>query len=255
MPKCVADGCDVEIRYVDRMCKPHYRGHYKARVAKLAPVCTVNGCHLTARSLGAEYCEKHYGRVRRNGDPHAKLIDTTHYIECQYCGVATSGGHKHCSGRCKTRACRGVASAKPCDYCGKPFTSPTNTTSCSSACHRGKKRAYARDYRIRRMAEDPAYRDAERTYEYKRRARKVAVTVEEFSREEVFDRDGWVCQICNKLTNQRVAWPHPKFPTLDHIIPLSKGGEHSRRNTQTAHLRCNLSKGDRSVGSQLLLVG
>lgn len=33
------------------------------------------------------------------------------------------------------------------------------------------------------------------------------------------------------------------YPTIDHIIPLSKGGLHSWNNIQLAHLSCNSSKG------------
>jgi 5-methylcytosine-specific restriction endonuclease McrA len=33
--------------------------------------------------------------------------------------------------------------------------------------------------------------------------------------------------------------------SVDHIIPLVLGGEHSMANVQAAHLVCNLRKGDR----------
>jgi 5-methylcytosine-specific restriction endonuclease McrA len=33
--------------------------------------------------------------------------------------------------------------------------------------------------------------------------------------------------------------------TLDHIIPLSKGGTHTWDNVRPAHRRCNELKGDR----------
>lgn len=35
----------------------------------------------------------------------------------------------------------------------------------------------------------------------------------------------------------------PMMVSLEHIIPLSRGGEHSYANTALSHLRCNLSKG------------
>lgn len=34
---------------------------------------------------------------------------------------------------------------------------------------------------------------------------------------------------------------------VDHIIPLSKGGEHSYRNVQLAHAFCNQSKGSKVI--------
>lgn len=35
--------------------------------------------------------------------------------------------------------------------------------------------------------------------------------------------------------------------TLDHIVPLSKGGEDSYDNTQATHYRCNKKKGNKHV--------
>jgi hypothetical protein len=36
------------------------------------------------------------------------------------------------------------------------------------------------------------------------------------------------------------------FGTLDHVIPVSLGGEHTPDNTQFAHLARNFAKRDRS---------
>lgn len=37
-------------------------------------------------------------------------------------------------------------------------------------------------------------------------------------------------------------------PSIDHVIPLSRGGAHAMGNVQSAHLRCNSSKGDKLIG-------
>jgi 5-methylcytosine-specific restriction endonuclease McrA len=44
-------------------------------------------------------------------------------------------------------------------------------------------------------------------------------------------------------------------PSLDHIVPVSLGGTHTWANVQLAHLRCNVSKGNRPANEQLRLVG
>jgi len=87
----------------------------------------------------------------------------------------------------------------------------------------------------------------------KRAAKKNAV-VEKFNTAEIFKRDGWICQLCHKKVNPRLKHPHPLSKSLDHIVPLSRGGEHSRRNTQLAHLSCNV---DIKAGGikQLRLIG
>jgi len=82
----------------------------------------------------------------------------------------------------------------------------------------------------------------------KRRARKRRAFVENVDRIAVFARDGWVCQRCGITCSAETQWPDPTFPSLDHIIPLSKGGEHSYANTQLLCLQCNLRKGNKVLG-------
>lgn len=61
-------------------------------------------------------------------------------------------------------------------------------------------------------------------------------------------RDAGICQICGEPTNDddivngRIG---RMYPTLDHIIPLSKGGSHTWDNVQLAHMHCNAGKCNR----------
>lgn len=64
-------------------------------------------------------------------------------------------------------------------------------------------------------------------------------------------RDGWRCQLCGVSTPQsRRGKRYNNSPELDHIIPVSKGGEHSMQNTQCLCRRCNLMKSDKIMPSQ-----
>jgi hypothetical protein len=88
---------------------------------------------------------------------------------------------------------------------------------------------------------------------HKRRAWKAnAANHEVVSAEEVFKRDGYRCQICG--TKTRGKFPALTSPSLDHIIPLSKGGEHSYLNVQCACFGCNSRKGAGSANDQLKLI-
>lgn len=78
-----------------------------------------------------------------------------------------------------------------------------------------------------------------------RRMRVQAATVESFAPREVYERDGWVCQLCRLGIDPAVAWPDSMSPSVDHVVPLAKGGEHSMANAQAAHLGCNSRKRDR----------
>jgi 5-methylcytosine-specific restriction endonuclease McrA len=100
------------------------------------------------------------------------------------------------------------------------------------------------------------YTESKRAGDARRRARKSnAPTVEKFTRTEVFERDAWRCGICRRKVDSKLAYPHPLSPSLDHIVPLSKGGEHTKANTRLAHLRCNVIRRDQGAPEQLALVG
>jgi 5-methylcytosine-specific restriction endonuclease McrA len=78
---------------------------------------------------------------------------------------------------------------------------------------------------------------------------------ETFDPLEIFQRDRWRCQVCGIRTKRTARVPDRQAPTLDHIVPLSKGGEHTRANTRLLCMSCNASKGNRATDDQLRLIG
>lgn len=81
------------------------------------------------------------------------------------------------------------------------------------------------------------------------RARKLGVLVENVSKTEILERDGYICQICGGGVLPFVSPYHPLYPNLDHIIPLSRGGLHAEFNLQTTHRGCNISKGTKDTAN------
>lgn len=54
-----------------------------------------------------------------------------------------------------------------------------------------------------------------------------------------------VCGICGLPVDKTLRWPDPMSKTVDHIIPVSKGGHPSDiSNLQLAHFSCNRQKSD-----------
>jgi 5-methylcytosine-specific restriction endonuclease McrA len=88
----------------------------------------------------------------------------------------------------------------------------------------------------------------------KRRA-QIAIEAETFDPIEIFERDRWRCGVCRGRVNPKRAHPHPLSPSLDHVVPVAEGGQHTRANARLTHLRCNLSRGARGGGEQLALIG
>ena len=72
----------------------------------------------------------------------------------------------------------------------------------------------------------------------RRRASFYTQEIEDISRDEIAERDGHTCYLCNK-------WVSVHEAELDHVVPLSKGGNHTRSNVRLTHSICNAKKGDR----------
>ena len=58
----------------------------------------------------------------------------------------------------------------------------------------------------------------------------------------LFERDGWTCYLCGRLTLPDAPLRHPRCPTLDHVKPLSRGGTNDASNLRCACLECNARK-------------
>lgn len=75
------------------------------------------------------------------------------------------------------------------------------------------------------------------------RARKLGAPIlEVFTNTEIFERDNWTCYLCQQPVNPDADCYQPDSPTVDHVTPLSLGGEHSRANARCACFHCNSMK-------------
>lgn len=63
-----------------------------------------------------------------------------------------------------------------------------------------------------------------------------------YSREDIIERDQAKCWICGVLIDLELKHPHPRSLTLDHIVPISRGGSNTMNNVACAHKICNEAK-------------
>lgn len=76
--------------------------------------------------------------------------------------------------------------------------------------------------------------------------------------EEILERDGWRCQIpgCKRRPIRKdVKYPHLRSKSIDHIVPLSLGGDDTAVNKRAAHLGCNVARGNEMGDEQMALFG
>jgi len=121
-------------------------------------------------------------------------------------------------------------------YRSKTEERKTQSRECL-AKHPEKNRA-----RVKKWAEDNPERAAiaQRQTQEKRRARMRNVPYEKIDREEIYQKDGMICGICGKPLERSDF-------TVDHIIPISKGGGHVFGNVHSAHRICNIRRGTKPL--------
>lgn len=69
----------------------------------------------------------------------------------------------------------------------------------------------------------------------------------------IHERDGWICHLCGEnVKDHNHDLKDPKFPSLDHIVPVSKGGNDMPENLKTACISCNKSRGNKNINDNSL---
>lgn len=120
-----------------------------------------------------------------------------------------------------------------CIECGEKFFSRHNKKTCSDKCSK------RRNNRVK---------DIKRRHKLRENGRiDWNITLD-----KLIKRDKRICYICNKEvdTNDYIVYEDGTFisgnnyPSIDHVIPVSKGGTHTWDNVKLAHRICNIIKSD-----------
>jgi hypothetical protein len=269
------DGLDSWCKDCQRRSTRQWRAANRGRenAARRKPRAVMRCEHCGTAFETARKDQRYCGQRCRSAAKRARSEPRT----CAACGsrfVPSDSRATHCSVAC--------SKLKPCVTCGLRMPKPNRHAQRCIACHAAHSRArrHAKAAaRLGRTIGKPRHwyagtcihcgqgfidnqpdrnvcspRCGRRYSASIRRARKRAAFVEQVVRPKVYARDGWRCQLCGQPVQRDKVVPHPDAPTLDHIVPLAAGGDHSYANTQLAHFRCNYLKGDRGGGEQLRLV-
>lgn len=200
-----------------RLCDEHLREHERSKRKRAA--CGVCGCPGD-------------GKGRR-------ALCAPCRSKCLKCGGQRTGRPLRCNACVRAQAFvdyrkrNGIPlsarAEKHCRECGKGLVAADNhyvvsvvRNYCSDAC---RNRAKCR----------------------RRRVQRAGRPVERYAAVEVFERDRWVCRLCDEPIDRQAKWPAPKSPSIDHIVPVSLGGADVVANVQAAHFACNIAKSNRMV--------
>lgn len=246
--------------------------------------CSVDGCE--GRHYGKGWCLRHYTRMRRHGslddpEPPTSALRVCSIEGCdQMTGIGTGGARGWCQRhyqhwrkwgdplylrplRNKGRECHASGCFRQCfarGLCQMHYTRVYHHGSLEHPQAWGRAPSgrrwcpWCRQYRD----ETDFYRSRNHAHRgvtsycrfctYDRRLRPPEG--DRFSRLDIAERDGWLCQICLGLGRSKAQarirrqdrWPLPRSLSIDHTVPRSKGGDDTRVNLQAAHLDCNRRK-------------
>jgi hypothetical protein len=145
--------------------------------------------------------------------------------------------HYFCSVACKDRARKDAAiaarvaskTARACLWCGGRIEprQRTDAAYCSPVCN-SKAHQRTRNWH-RRMG-----------VRVKPRKEPLPSLI------DIARRSCWRCGICGGRVRPSLAHPDPLAPSIDHIVPLAKGGDNTPENLRLAHLLCNTRRRDRA---------
>lgn len=176
-------------------------------------------------------------RDRLRGAKQKELRQRT--VTCDTCNAEFRTGRKNarfCSSGCRSVAHKQTQTYQrrtepkvlTCGWCQEEVIVPPNFTS---------NRKYHPDCKVE------ARRARYRIKTVKRQSKTVRPS--RLAADEVVRIYGEDCHICNEPIDMSLARTHKQGLTVDHVIPLSKGGLDTIENMRPAHWLCNVKKGNK----------
>lgn len=129
-----------------------------------------------------------------------------------------------------------------CKLCHKAYAAEHYRKNRKTYLDRQSEYRAANADKIEQYIKSPRGRSKRADAEQRRNARKRGQVGEPYSREEIFDRDGWTCYLCGDDIDPALRRPNVMSASIDHVKPLSKSGLDCTTNVRASHLLCNVRK-------------
>ena len=263
MKTCTKDNCDLAHR-ARGLCSSHYnQEHAPNRHAKKLVACTWCGIEVLKSSGGGRkygqvcsdqcrqwlttpYCALPAGHWARWCGKTSAWPRGSDYVwvplalddrTCAQCSTAykpLATNQRFCASHCSMRwhhearirnkggalASEILATVRNCARCDQPYN------------HASKQRVHCSDLC---RDDDKAARGGLLFHGWIANSKRISI----------YERDGYTCWLCDDSVDmgadpQRDDWA----PSLDHVLPRSKGGTHDVSNLRTAHRWCNSVRSD-----------
>lgn len=254
--KKVCLNCDAEFETLDtrqKFCSRSCGSQYTNAPKKKYYVCQHCGKSFWKDSAyRMKYCSVECSRqafrdAHPSKQPKEKQIFTK---ECAWCGAVfetTSPQKIYCSYDCcydsnlKMKREQWAEEYIPrrvvCKECGTDFFTEcgdTHSVFCCKSC--------ADRYERNIERKTNRFKEYMRKVQHRRAKQLRENFVEDVSYDALYKRDKGICRVCGLPVHSDKFCDNNWGGTIDHIIPLSVGGEHSMSNCQLAHRICNSIK-------------
>lgn len=239
---CSVDDCDRR-HYGRSFCRLHYQRWRKhgdplsGAMVRNPEICTIDGCEKRCRTKGL--CPMHYQRERITGttDPAPKRPrKTTRRVGVYPCVIDGCAKVQQARGWCSAHYSRWLRFGNAEHHVRGEIKQGRRV------CPHCKVAVPVEDWYVTPNGKfilcGGCFGEWNRARGHMRRAHGGVY----FSRIEILKRDDWTCGICLEGIDPALKYPDPLSASLDHIHPLSRGGQHAPENTQAAHLDCNRRK-------------
>lgn len=182
-------------------------------------------------------------KCKNKHDEKLKISKGNYYkektlVKCNSCDTEFLTAFEHqrfCSASCrmtKASATQSRVYFYKCDDCQTDFSTSRHLAGVSATAI-----TRCKDCQLQRKR----VRDRKKTL-----VRQKAISNPRISVELIAKRDSYLCHLCNEIVDMEIKRTEKMGATIDHILPLSKGGLDTMENVALAHWICNIRKGNRT---------
>jgi hypothetical protein len=250
--------------------------HYRQLKERKYNTSTVNNYHI------CKNCKRHYIPIKKEFNTFCSRECSYQYRSknrketrrsCKKCGrlFKSKWREYHKNGYC-SHSCS--LSIRICEYCGKEYNPKTiKSKYCSIECgleankkqHREQYISHETYYEKICTICGKKYISTDNKSKYcsiycrnkirimihntKKRGNKYLL-YEGVNYELIYQRDKGICHICGSRVHKKFNRKDKLSGTMDHLIPLSRGGSHIYENVKLAHWICNIRRGAKPIWYQ-----
>ena len=265
---CAIDGCDSPISGRG-WCNRHYQrwrkyGDPMGKPPDPPAFCSVEGCHAPVgrgNFVGHGLCSKHYQRWKNHGDPlggrpspkvRVSVVSPDGMKSCTQCEkeLPLESFHTDASGHGGLRStCKDCLSARMKEWYAKNQVRQRDRQRVRFATNIDIIRE--RDMlRYRRNREARLQLAIDATHRRRARLKGADRADRGITYKALRERDGSNCYHCGEemsFKSKKFGEYQPRRATIEHIIPIARGGLHIWENVALACWECNIRRGARDL--------